>query len=85
MEALSGLDSSERVSDLANVIGEHLLRFLDAPSSSDLGVSIWHALAWLAGAWSTAIAAPAQTSSPRPKTTPQIWQRLQRTRGVPWR
>jgi hypothetical protein len=60
VEALSGLDSSERVSDLANVIGKHLSRFLDAPSSSDLGVSIWHTLAWLAGAWSTAIAAPAQ-------------------------
>ena len=61
-EALSGEGSSERVSDLANLIGEHLPRFLVPPSSSDSGGSIFRALAWLAGAWSTAIAAPVQST-----------------------
>jgi len=50
-----GLRSSERVNDLANLIGKHLSRFLCVPSSSEPGVSIWYTLVWLTGAWCTAL------------------------------
>jgi len=50
-----GLRSSERVNDLANLIGKHLSRFLCVPSSPEPGVIIWYTLVWLTGAWCTAL------------------------------